>query len=142
MASTLVHRGPDAAGTWVDAKSGVGFGHRRLEVVGRGSQGEQPMLSSSTRWVVSYNGELYNTSTLHEELEGAGLFVRGTSDTEVLVAGLDHWGLERTLERIEGMFAFAAWDQRERRLHLARDRFGEKPLYYGWAGSVFAFASS
>jgi asparagine synthase (glutamine-hydrolysing) len=141
MASTLAHRGPDAAGTWVDAESGVGFGHRRLEVVGRGSQGEQPMLSPSTRWVISYNGELYNTSALRETLEDAGLAIRGSSDTEVLVAGFDHWGLEHTLERIEGMFAFAAWDRRERRLHLARDRFGEKPLYYGWAGPVFAFAS-
>jgi len=141
MASTLAHRGPDDAGTWVDAESGVGLGHRRLEVVGRGSQGQQPMVSPSTRWVISYNGELYNTPALRAELEGAGLTIRGTSDTEVLVGGFDHWGLEGTLERIEGMFAFAAWDRRERRLHLARDRFGEKPLYYGWAGPVFAFAS-
>ena len=135
MASTLVHRGPDDAGTWVDAESGVGLGHRRLEVVGRGSQGQQPMVSPSTRWVVSYNGELYNTPALRAELGGAGLTIRGTSDTEVLVGAFDHWGLEATLERIEGMFAFAAWDRRERRLHLARDRFGEKPLYYGWAGA-------
>src|SRR5580698_11505553 len=78
MASTLVHRGPDAAGTWVDAESGVGFGHRRLEVVGRGSQGEQPMLSPSTRWVISYNRELYNTSALRETLEDAGLAIRGS----------------------------------------------------------------
>ena len=141
MASTLIHRGPDDAGTWVDAEVGVGFGHRRLEVVGRGTQGQQPMGSPSGRWVVSYNGELYNTPALCSELEGTGLNIRGTSDTEVLVGGLDQWGLEGTLERIEGMFAFAAWDRRERRLHLARDRFGEKPLFYGWAGPVFAFAS-
>ena len=135
MAATLVHRGPDDAGTWVDAEAGVGLGHRRLEVVGRGAQGQQPMGSPSGRWVVSYNGELYNTAALRAQLEGAGLIIHGTSDTEVLVGGLDHWGIEGTLERIEGMFAFAAWDRRERRLHLARDRFGEKPLYYGWAGS-------
>jgi asparagine synthase (glutamine-hydrolysing) len=141
MASTLIHRGPDDAGTWVDAEVGVGFGHRRLEVVGRGTQGQQPMGSPSGRWIVSYNGELYNTLALRGELEGTGLNIRGTSDTEVLVGGLEHWGLEGTLERIEGMFAFAAWDRRERRLHLARDRFGEKPLFYGWAGPVFAFAS-
>ncbi len=141
MASTLIHRGPDDSGTWVDAEAGVGLGHRRLEVVGRGTQGQQPMESPGGRWVVSYNGELYNTPALRTGLESAGLSIRGTSDTEVLVGGLDHWGLEDTLERIEGMFAFAAWDRRERRLHLARDRFGEKPLYYGWAGPVFAFAS-
>jgi asparagine synthase (glutamine-hydrolysing) len=141
MASTLIHRGPDDAGTWVDAEVGVGLGHRRLEVVGRGAQGQQPMESPSGRWIVTYNGELYNTTALRVELEGTGLRVRGTSDTEVLVGGLDRWGLEGTLERIEGMFAFAAWDRRERKLHLARDRFGEKPLYYGWAGPVFAFAS-
>ena len=141
MASTLIHRGPDDAGTWVDAEVGVGFGHRRLEVVGRGTQGQQPMGSPSGRWIVSYNGELYNTPALRAELEGTGLNIRGTSDTEVLVGGLDRWGLYGTLERIEGMFAFAAWDRRERRLHLARDRFGEKPLFYGWAGPVFAFAS-
>jgi asparagine synthase (glutamine-hydrolysing) len=141
MASTLIHRGPDDAGTWVDAEVGVGLGHRRLEVVGRGAQGQQPMGSPSGRWIVSYNGELYNTPALRAELEGTGLDIRGTSDTEVLVGGLDRWGLFGTLERIEGMFAFAAWDRRERRLHLARDRFGEKPLFYGWVGPVFAFAS-
>ena len=141
MASTLVHRGPDDGGSWVEVDAGVALGHRRLEVVGRGAQGQQPMESPSGRWVVSYNGELYNTSGLRAQLAAAGLTTRGTSDTEVLVGGLDHWGLESTLERIEGMFAFAAWDRHERQLHLARDRFGEKPLYYGWAGPIFAFAS-
>jgi asparagine synthase (glutamine-hydrolysing) len=141
MADTLLHRGPDDGGAWVDAQAGVALGHRRLEVVGRGAQGQQPMHSASARWVLSYNGELYNTEVLRHPLQDAGATFHGTSDTEVLVAGLDHWGLTDTLERMEGMFAFAAWDRRERRLHLARDRFGEKPLFYGWAGPQFAFAS-
>ena len=141
MAATLEHRGPDDTATWVDESAGVALAHRRLEVVGRGAQGRQPMLSRSGRWVVSYNGELYNVPALRTRLESEGASFRGSSDTEVLVAGLERWGLADTLHRVEGMFAFAAWDARTRRLHLARDRFGEKPLYYGWAGGQFAFAS-
>jgi len=141
MAAALEHRGPDDAGTWVDESAGVALAHRRLEVVGRGPQGRQPMRSASGRWVLSYNGELYNAPPLRDRLTGEGVAFRGSSDTEVLVAGLDHWGLAGTLERIEGMFAFAAWDRRTRRLNLARDRFGEKPLFYGWVGARFVFAS-
>ena len=141
MAETLRHRGPDDAATWCDPAVGVALSHRRLEVVGRGPQGGQPMRSPSGRWVITYNGELYNTPSLRARLEQAGAVFGGTSDTEVLVVGLDHWGLDETLDRMEGMFAFGAWDAAARTLHLARDRFGEKPLFYGWTGGRFAFAS-
>jgi asparagine synthase (glutamine-hydrolysing) len=141
MATALEHRGPDDSGTWVDELRGVALAHRRLEVVGRGPQGRQPMSSQSGRWVLSYNGELYNATALRARLMSDGVVFRGTSDTEVLVAGIDRWGLTEALHRIEGMFAFAAWDTHAARLHLVRDRFGEKPLYYGWAGSRFVFAS-
>jgi asparagine synthase (glutamine-hydrolysing) len=141
MAATLQHRGPDDAGDWTDETAGIALAHRRLEVVGRGTQGSQPMVSGGGRWVLSYNGELYNTNALRDRLSSSGVRFRGTSDTEVLGAGLAHWGLRATLERVEGMFAFAAWDVQDRCLHLVRDRFGEKPLYYGWAGGRFVFAS-
>jgi len=139
MASALVHRGPDDFGLWEDASAGVALAHRRLEVVGKGAQGRQPMRAGD--WVLNYNGELYNTAELRADLAAAGVNVRGSSDTEALVAALDTWGLEETLGRAEGMFAFAAWDARSRELHLVRDRFGEKPLFYGWVGARFAFAS-
>ena len=141
MATALEHRGPDNAGSWTDEVIGIALAHRRLEVVGRGPQGRQPMSSQSGRWILSYNGELYNAPALRDHLVSDGVRFRGTSDTEVLVAGLDRWGLTETLQRVEGMFAFGAWDTHTRRLHLVRDRFGEKPLYYGWAGSRFVFAS-
>ena len=141
MAETLIHRGPDDAATWSDPAAGVALSHRRLEVVGRGPQGGQPMRSPSGRWVITYNGELYNAPSLRARLEQTGAAFGGTSDTEVLVVGLDRWGLEETLDRIEGMFAFGAWDAASRSLHLARDRFGEKPLFYGWTRGRFAFAS-
>jgi asparagine synthase (glutamine-hydrolysing) len=141
MADSLRHRGPDEAGAWVDAEAGIALSHRRLEVVGLGWQGHQPMSSHSGRWVVTYNGELYNAGELRAQLTASGRGVLGSSDTEVLVEGLDRWGLSGCLDRVEGMFAFAAWDRTTRRLHLVRDRFGEKPLYYGWVGGRLAFAS-
>jgi asparagine synthase (glutamine-hydrolysing) len=141
LACALTHRGPDDAGSWADAAAGIALAHRRLEIVGLGSQGHQPMRSQSGRWVLSYNGEVYNADELRRRLSDAGSVFEGTSDTEVLVAALDRWGLDEALEQVEGMFAFAAWDRSMRRLHLARDRFGEKPLYYGWAAGLFAFAS-
>lgn len=139
MAATLVHRGPDDFGLWEDGSEGIALAHRRLEVVGRGLQGRQPMRAGD--WILNYNGELYNTAELRADLAAAGVYVQGTSDTEALVAALDAWGLADTLERVEGMFAFAAWDARHRELHLVRDRFGEKPLFYGWVGGRFGFAS-
>jgi len=141
MADALRHRGPDDGGSWVDADAGLAFGHRRLSILDLSSAGHQPMVSASGRWVVTYNGELYNFREIRQALEEAGHRFRGSGDTEVLVAGLDRWGIARTLEAANGMFAMAIWDRETRTLHLARDRLGEKPLYYGWAGRALVFAS-
>ncbi len=141
MAATLDHRGPDAEGRWSDRDGGVALGHRRLAVVELGPEGAQPMASPDGRWVVVYNGELYNHPALRKRLASEGMTFRGGSDTEVLVAAVQQWGLEAALEAFEGMFALALWDRERRLLHLVRDRFGEKPLYYGWVGGSLAFAS-
>ena len=141
MADAFVHRGPDGEGTWSDPEAGIALSHRRLAVVGLGEAGAQPMTSRSGRWVISYNGEIYNAPELTRRLEALGVVLRGTSDTEVLVEAIDAWGVAATLEAINGMFAFAAWDREERKLTLARDRLGEKPLLYGTIGGRFAFAS-
>lgn len=141
MASTLKHRGPDEFGTWCDPARGVAFGHCRLAVVGLGDAGSQPMASTSGRWVINYNGEVYNHRSLRTELQRLGASFRGSSDTEVLVEAIDLWGIDRAVERADGMFAFAAWDRSQERLFLVRDRFGEKPLYYGWVDSTLLFGS-
>lgn len=143
MAATLRHRGPDDAGTWVDGGAGVALGHRRLAILDLSPAGHQPMESASGRFVVAFNGELYNHLELRAELEVAGAAPawRGHSDTETLLAAVERWGLAATLPRAVGMFALALWDRRDRVLELARDRFGEKPLYYGWVDAGFAFCS-
>jgi asparagine synthase (glutamine-hydrolysing) len=141
MAEAIAHRGPDAAGVWVDEAAGVAFGHRRLAVIDISEAGAQPMISPGGRYVICYNGEVYNFRGLRDELEAEGHVFRGHSDTEVIVNALDAWGVERTVARIRGMFAFGVWDRRDARLHLVRDRAGKKPLYYGWFGDTFAFAS-
>ncbi len=141
MAATLAHRGPDDADTWVEPEAGVAFGHRRLSILDLSPEGRQPMLSANGRYVLSYNGEIYNFLEIRRDLEAMGENFRGSSDTEVLLAAIDRLGLSRALERSNGMFAFALWDRRERILHLCRDRLGQKPLYYGWAGSSFVFGS-
>jgi asparagine synthase (glutamine-hydrolysing) len=141
MAASLAHRGPDDDGLWVDPDGRIAFGHRRLAVVDLSPHGHQPMASADGRWIVSYNGEIYNFEELRSQLGGQGLSFRGGSDTEVLVGAVQAWGVERTLDRIEGMFAIALWDRQRAELHLVRDRFGEKPLYYGWVGRRLAFAS-
>ena len=141
MASSLVHRGPDASGLWVDADAGVALGHQRLAVIEPGPGGDQPMVSAGGRWVVAYNGEVYNHPELRHRLECAGTRFRSGSDTEVLVAAVEEWGVDSALDACEGMFAAALWDRQDRRLHLLRDRFGEKPLYYGWVGRMFVFGS-
>ncbi len=143
MADALRLRGPDDAGTWGDADAGVAFGHRRLAILDLSPAGHQPMVSGCGRYVIAFNGEIYNHLEIREELRDIAW--RGHSDTETLLAGIAAWGLEATLRRCVGMFAIALWDSQERTLQLARDRFGEKPLYYGWLGQgserVFAFAS-
>lgn len=144
MAETIRHRGPDDAGSWVDEAAGIALGFRRLAIVGLGPEGHQPMVSASGRYVVVFNGEIYNHRALRRELEtpsGTRPPFRGTSDTEVLLAAIERWGVPEAIGRAVGMFAVVVWDRRDRRLHLVRDRLGEKPLYYGWAGDVFLFGS-
>lgn len=141
MTVALAHRGPDDSGTFVDESAGIALGARRLAIVDLSPLGHQPMASPDGRYVITYNGEIYNFADLRRELAGLGERFRGASDTEVLVAGVERWGLRRTLERCNGMFGLAVWDRREHRLQLARDRFGEKPLYYGWSGGVLMFGS-
>lgn len=141
MADALAHRGPDARGTWADETAGIGLGFRRLAILDLSPAGHQPMASADDRYVVVYNGEIYNYQDLRAELEGAGARFRGTSDTEVMLAGLVHWGPAQTIARLWGMFAIALWDRHDRTLWLARDRLGKKPLYFGWADGVFLFGS-
>ena len=143
MALAIQHRGPDDAGTWVDAQAGIALGHRRLSIVDLSPAGHQPMHSAGERFALAFNGEIYNHLDLRAELEASGAAPawRGHSDTETLLAAFEQWGLEATLKRTVGMFAIALWDRRERTLHLARDRFGEKPLYYGWVNGAFVFGS-
>ena len=138
MADRLGHRGPDDRGVWCDGEAGVALGFRRLSILDLSSAGHQPMLSAAGDLVMVFNGEIYNHADLRAALPGPW---RGHSDSEVLLAAIARWGLEAALQRAEGMFAIALWDRRARRLSLARDRFGEKPLYYGWAGGVLLFAS-
>jgi asparagine synthase (glutamine-hydrolysing) len=145
MNAALRHRGPDDSGIWSDPAAGVAFGHRRLSIVDLSPQGHQPMLSADGRWVMTFNGEIYNHAELRAELEGEKRMPdggwRGHSDTETLINAIAAWGLWNTLERSIGMFALAVWDRSERKLSLARDRFGEKPLYFGWVAGSFMFAS-
>ena len=141
MAAPLVHRGPDADGAWTDAEAGVGFGHRRLSIIDVSSAGAQPMVSACRRFVLSYNGEVYNAAELRSRLEARGIRFRGHSDTEALLEACAAWGVVETAGRLVGMFAFALWDRAERRLCLVRDRFGIKPLYYCARPERFCFAS-
>jgi len=143
MAERLAHRGPDDSGEWADEKAGVVLGHRRLSIVDLSREGHQPMLSASGRFVITFNGEIYNFRDLRAALErdSTAPAWRGHSDTEVMLAAFERWGVEGALQRFVGMFAFALWDAKERILHLARDRLGEKPLHYGFAVRDFVFAS-
>ena len=136
MATALAHRGPDDAGVFSEV--GIALSHRRLSVVDLSHAAHQPMQSASGRYVISYNGEIYNTEIVRKTLSGPW---RGHSDTEVLLAAIDAWGIEKTLQVINGMFAFALWDRQEKQLTLARDRFGEKPVYYAAIAGYFLFAS-
>jgi asparagine synthase (glutamine-hydrolysing) len=139
MTAAIVHRGPDDAGVWVEPDGKLAFGHRRLSIIDLSDAGKQPMVSADGRWVIAYNGEMYNTAKIRELL--GEVKYRGHSDTEVLVEAFSQWGVERTVREINAMFAFAAWDSQENELWLGRDRFGEKPLYYGWHESLLIFGS-
>ena len=141
MATAIIHRGPDDAGVWVEAESGVALGFRRLAIIDLTPTGAQPMVSADGRFVLVYNGEIYNHHELRADLERAGIALRGRSDSEVLLEFAARFGPAATLRRANGMFAFALWDREARVLHLARDRMGEKPLYYGLVGDSLVFAS-
>lgn len=139
MGSSISHRGPNDKGVWFDKEAGIGFAHTRLSIVDLSPAGHQPMVSASGQYVIAFNGEIYNHLALRQELECQNW--RGHSDTETLLAGFDAWGVENTLKRSVGMFAFALWDKKSHTLILGRDRAGEKPLYYGWHGNFFLFGS-
>ncbi len=143
MARALRHRGPDGSGVWCDPESGVALGHRRLAILDLSSAGGQPMHSRDGRFTLTFNGEIYNHLEIRRALERTGRAPdwTGHSDTETMVASFVEWGVEGAVGLFSGMFAFAVWDAHERSLHLARDRIGEKPLYYGWLGDSFVFGS-
>jgi asparagine synthase (glutamine-hydrolysing) len=143
LAARLIHRGPDDKGVWVDGDAGIALGHRRLAILDLSPAGHQPMISASGRYVIAFNGEIYNHLELRKELDlfGSVPVWRGHSDTETMLAAFERWGIAPALGKMVGMFAFALWDRQRRTLTLARDRLGEKPLYYGWQGDVFLFGS-
>lgn len=141
MTATLAHRGPDDDGVWVDADAGIALGFRRLAIVDLSPLGHQPMRSRSERFTIVFNGEVYNAAALRETLRAAGYEFRGHSDTEVMLAAFEHWGVEHAVGRFIGMFAIALWDARTRALHLIRDRLGKKPLFVSRQGGVVTFGS-
>lgn len=143
MATAITNRGPDDSGIWLDSNAGIGLAHRRLSIVDLSDAGHQPMQAASERYVMVFNGEIYNHGKLRTELENTGKNPswRGHSDTETLLAAFEVWGIEATLKRCIGMFAIALWDKKTQTLTLVRDRLGEKPLYYGWQGETFLFGS-
>jgi asparagine synthase (glutamine-hydrolysing) len=143
MANVIAHRGPDDSGIWHDPDAGIGLAHRRLSIVDLSPAGHQPMQSASGRYVIAFNGEIYNHAKLRAEFEKTEQAPgwHGHSDTETLLAGFEAWGIEATIQRSIGMFAIAVWDRQSHTLTLARDRIGEKPLYYGWQDDTFLFGS-
>jgi asparagine synthase (glutamine-hydrolysing) len=141
MTDRIVHRGPDSEGQWADAQVGVALGHRRLSILDLSPEGHQPMTSGSGRYVMVFNGEVYNFQDLRAELGTAGHSFRGHSDTEVMLAAFEQWSIAAAIPRFNGMFAFALWDRELRELHFCRDRLGEKPLYYGWCQGALLFGS-
>ena len=141
MIASLHHRGPDSGDTWFNENSGVLLGHRRLSIQDLSPSGHQPMTSSSSRYCITYNGEIYNFLELRDELSQSGFHFKGGGDTEVLLAAIENWGLKTAASKFVGMFAFALWDFEKKCLFLCRDRLGEKPLYFGWLPDGFYFAS-
>ena len=144
MGDALFHRGPDDFGCWFDRDSNVGLSHRRLSIIDLSYSGHQPMESSSGRYKIVYNGEIYNHLKIRNDLKRNGHIIdwKGDSDTETLLEAIDVWGLKKTLQEIIGMFGFALWDRKEKDLYLVCDRMGEKPIYYGWQSDVFFLVQS
>ena len=140
MNNTLIHRGPNSEGYWSHEESQIFFGHRRLSIIDLSPSGNQPMESQSSEFTIIFNGEIYNHLELRDELAEfkPGILWRGNSDTETILASIDFFGIEKTLKKLVGMFSFALWSKKTKTLTLARDRLGEKPLYYGWQGSGLA----
>jgi asparagine synthase (glutamine-hydrolysing) len=142
MSRKVKHRGPDGSGNWLDVSNGMALGHQRLSILDLSQAGRQPMTSSCRRYTLVFNGEIYNHLKLRKMLEAGGsINWVGHSDTETLVSAFAQWGIEKTLEKLVGMFSIALWDSKEKKLSLIRDRFGEKPLYYGWSNGDFIFGS-
>ncbi len=141
MTAALRTRGPDSGDVWQDPNKPLALGHRRLSIIDLSEAGHQPMESASSRYMVVYNGEIYNFKALKSELEGHDFKFRGGSDTEVLLAAIEHWGFDEAVKKLNGMFAIAVWDRTKEALFFARDRMGKKPLYIGWAGSTLVFGS-
>jgi len=141
MTQSIEHRGPDGKGVWTDKNLGIALGHRRLSIIDTSVLAAQPMESHSKRYVITYNGEIYNFKELRKKLIKCGVLFKSQSDTEVLLSAIENWGIEESLKSAVGMFAFALWDKQEKILTLARDRIGEKPLYYGFQNDDFIFGS-
>ena len=139
MAESLLHRGPDHQGIWIDKDFKTGFAHARLSILDTSSAGHQPMPSFSGRFVICFNGEIYNHLEMRKKLAASGhsISYKSQSDTETILTCFEVWGIKKTIRETVGMFAFAVFDNKENKLVLGRDRFGEKPLYYGWQGGIF-----
>lgn len=139
----MYHRGPDSGDYWIDEQEKIVLGHRRLAIVDLSENGAQPMESPSGRYIICFNGEIYNYRSIQKQMETEGitLHLKGTSDTEVIINAIEQYGVEKTLSLMKGMFAIALWDRDEKKIYLMRDRVGEKPLYYGFVNSSFVFAS-
>ena len=141
MTNTLVNRGPDDKGFWCDKKNGIALGHRRLSILEISKLGRQPIESRNKRFVISYNGEIYNYLEIKKELENSGKIFNSNCDTEVLIESISYWGIRKTLKKICGMFSFAVFDKEKKKIYLARDRIGIKPLYWSYQNHIFFFGS-
>ncbi len=141
MSDELSSRGPDASGFWQDDSAGLFLGHRRLSIIDLSEHGAQPMISSSQKYIITYNGEIFNSSELRSELSKNGISFRGYSDTEVILEACEQWGVEKACQKFNGMFAFALWSRETQKLYLVRDRIGIKPLYWGIQKNILFFSS-